>query len=57
MKRTYAVSQDKSGLWFAHRVNYPKIPVLGSFSKNKRAAQYIAANNMGLSLKEYLILK
>lgn len=58
MKRTYAVSKDeKSGLWYTHMVNFPLIPVWGSFSKNKKAAQHVAANKMCLSLKEYLILK
>jgi hypothetical protein len=28
MKRTYVVSKDeKSGLWYAHRVGFPWIPV------------------------------
>ena len=54
MKRTYAVSKDdKSNLWYAHIVDFPKIPVFGSFSKNKKAAQKFAANMMGITLKEY----
>lgn len=58
MKRTYVVSKDeKSGLWYAHMVGFPWIPVWGSFSKSKRAAQKVAANCMVLSLKEYLQLK
>jgi hypothetical protein len=58
MKRTYTVSKDeKSGLWYAHQVDFPRIPVFGSFSKNKRAAQRVAAACMGLPLKEYLQLK
>ena len=58
MKRTYVVSKDeKSGLWYAHMVGFPWIPVWGSFSKSKRAAQKVAANCMALSLKEYLQLK
>jgi len=58
MKRTYVVSKDKkSGLWYAHMVGFPWIPVWGSFSKSKRAAQKVAANMMGLSLKEYLQLR
>lgn len=58
MKRTYTVSKDeKSGLWYAHKVGYPWIPVLGSFSKSKRAAQKHAADCMALPLKEYLQLK
>ena len=57
-KRTYTVSKDeKSGLWYAHKTGFPWIPVFGSFSKNKRDAQRIAANCMALTLKEYLQLK
>jgi hypothetical protein len=58
MKRTYTVSKDeKSGLWYAHRVGFPWIPVFGSFNKSKRAAQRVAADCMALPLKEYLQLK
>ena len=58
MKRTYTVSKDeKSGLWYAHKVGFPWIPVLGSFSKSKREAQRVAADCMWLPLKEYLQLK
>jgi len=58
MKRTYVVSKDKkSGLWYVHMVGFPWIPVWGSFSKSKRASQKVAANMMGLSLKEYLQLR
>ena len=54
MKRTYTVSKDdKSSLWYAHMVDFPKIPVFGSFSKNKKEAQKHAANMMGITLKEY----
>ncbi|MFY9421933.1 MAG: hypothetical protein WAP91_02875 [Bacilli bacterium] len=57
MKRTYTVSKSKSGAWYVHKVGYPWIPVLGSFRKSKRAAQRVAAEWMGLPLKEYLQLK
>ena len=58
MKRTYTVSKDaKSGLWYAHKVGFSWIPLLGSFSKSKRAAQRVAADCMALPLKEYLQLK
>ena len=50
----YIVSQDKNGYWYAHRKDHACIPVFASFSKNKRIAQTAAANNMGLTLKEYL---
>jgi hypothetical protein len=54
MKRTYTVSKSKSGAWYVHKVGYPWIPVLGSFRKSKRAAQRVAAEWMGLRLKDYL---
>lgn len=58
MKRTYTVSKaEKSGLWYAHKIGFPWIPVWGSFSKSKRVAQKHAADCMALSLKEYLQLK
>ncbi len=58
MKRTYTVSKDeKSGLWYVHKVGFPRIPVFGSFSKSKRTAQKYAADCMALPLKEYLQLK
>ena len=58
MKRIYTVSKDeKSGLWYAHKVGFSYIPVFGSFRKTKRAAQKHAAACMAISLKEYLQLK
>lgn len=58
MKRHYTVSKDeKSDLWYAHKAGFPWIPVLGTFSKTKRAAQKHAANLMAISLKEYLQLQ
>jgi len=58
MKRIYTVSKDeKSGLWYAHKAGFSWIPVFGSFSKSKRAAQKHAADCMALQLKEYLQLK
>lgn len=58
MKRTYTVSKDeKTGLWYAHKVGFSYIPVLGSFSKSKRTAQKYAADCMGIPLKEYLRIK
>ena len=58
MKRTYTVSRDnKSGLWYAHKVGFSYIPVLGSFSRSKRTAQKYASDCMGIPLKEYLKLK
>lgn len=57
MKRTYTVSRDENGYWYTHKVGYPNIPVLGTFSKSKRQAQKHAAAIMALTLKEYLKLK
>lgn len=58
MKRTYTVSKDeKSGMWYAHMVGFSYIPVFGSFSKSKRAAQKYAAYMMALPLKEYMQMK
>lgn len=43
MKRLYVVSQDsKTGLWYAHMVGYPYIPVIGSFSEKKSDAMQYA---------------
>ena len=54
----YTVSQDKdSGLWYAHMVGYPYIPVMserGTFHKTKRGALAVAADSMGLPYKEYM---
>lgn len=57
MKRTYTVSRDERGYWYVHKVGFTNIPLFGSFRKNKREAQKIAAACMALSLKEYLSLK
>jgi len=57
MKRTYTVSKNEAGYWYAHKVGFPNIPVLGTFSKSKRDAQKHAAAIMALTLKEYLKLK
>ena len=58
MKRTYTVSKDeKTGLWYAHKVGFSYIPVLGSFSRSKRTAQKYAADCMCIPLKEYLKIK
>jgi hypothetical protein len=58
MKRHYTVSKsEKSGLWYVHKAGFPWIPVLGTFTKTKKAAQKHAANLMAISLKEYLSLK
>lgn len=39
----YTASRDaKSGMWYAHMVGYPYIPVFGSFCNTKRGALKIA---------------
>lgn len=50
----YTVTQDKNGYWYAHRVGFPNIPILGSISKSKRHALSVCAASMGLSLDEYI---
>lgn len=43
MNRRYTVSKDpKTGVWYVHRIGFPGVPVLGSGSKSKRAAQRLA---------------
>jgi len=55
MKRTYAVSKDdKSSLWYAHMVDFPKIPVFGSFSKNKKSSTETCSKYDGDNLKGIL---
>lgn len=53
-KRTYVVSKDKAGYWYAHKAGFSWIPVIGTVSKSKRKAQAGAAACMGLTLEEYL---
>ena len=39
----YTVSKDEeSGMWYAHMVGYPYVPVFGSFRKRKSDAFKIA---------------
>lgn len=43
MERKYVVTKDiKSGLWYAHRKDYPYNPVSGSFSEKKSEAMEYA---------------
>ena len=53
--RFYEVSKDKdSGLFYIHQEGYAWIPVFGSFTKSKAAAQKQAAAYIGLTtVKEY----
>lgn len=57
MRRIYVVSQDGRGRWYAHTAGIKKLPIYGSFSKDKLQAQNHAAVAMGLTLKEYLQLR
>ena len=57
MTRSYTVSQRSDGKWYAHKVGYAYVPILGSISDAKRHAQKHAADAMALSLKDYLQLK
>jgi len=50
----YTVSQDKNGYWYAHKEGYPQAPVFGSFSRSKTAALQVAADNMGMSYRQYM---
>lgn len=64
MKRTYTVSScvdtiTGKKIWYAHHVMSPYIPVMserGTFGTKKHAMQ-IAADSMGLPLKEYINMK
>lgn len=63
MKRKYTVSSTRSEsgseVWYAHMTGFPNIPVMserGTFG-TKRHAMQIAADSMGLTLKEYMSLK
>ena len=50
--KNYIVSKDpKSGLWYAHHINYTHIPVCGSFSEKKAEAMEYAKMYNGLSHK------
>ena len=54
--RAYTVSQ-KDGMWYAHMVGYPSIPVFGSFSDKRSEAVKWAAASMGLTYKEYMHIR
>lgn len=63
MKRKYTVSSTRSEsgmeVWYAHMVGFPNIPVMserGTFGTKKHAMQ-IAADSMGITLKDYMNLK
>ena len=52
----YIVSKHPNrDVWYVHRVGFPQMPMLGSGSKTKRAAQRLAAiynNTIDLRKKE-----
>lgn len=60
MKITYTVSKERdSNYWYAHKVGFSYIPVMserGTFGTKKNAL-HIAADCMGLPLKDYMILR
>lgn len=63
MKRKYTVSSTRSEsgreVWYAHMAGFPNIPVMserGTFGTKKHAMQ-IAADSMGVTLKDYMNLK
>lgn len=51
----YTASKTKDGeYWYAHRVGYPNIPVLGSFCKTRKGAYQHCANLMAMFLDQYM---
>lgn len=47
--KKYVVSKDrKSGLWYAHREDFPYVPISGSFSEKKSESKEYAKMYMGL---------
>lgn len=57
MKITYDVAKEKgSSRYFAHAVETPHIPVIGSLG-DKKHALHVAADCMGISYKEYMKLR
>lgn len=57
MKLPYTVSKEKGGMWYCHKEGFPNVPVVGSFSKNKKDALHVAADMCGLPYKEYMKLR
>jgi hypothetical protein len=51
MIRRYTVSQDGAA-WYAHKVGFPYIPVMGSFG-DKTHAERCAADMMGLTMRDW----
>ena len=49
---TYEVSKEKGGQWYAHKVGNKEV-IPGSRG-DKKTAMRVAANCMGISLKEYM---
>lgn len=55
MKKSYVVSKDENGRWYAHKAGFSYVPVMGSFGTKKHALQS-AADCMHLPYKEYMKL-
>lgn len=48
IRKNYTVSQDKRGYWYAHTVNAPDIPILGTYSRSAEASMRAADKYMGV---------
>lgn len=56
MNLTYTVSKEKGGKWYAHAADTPHFPISGSHGDKKHALK-VAANLMGIPLKEYMKIR
>lgn len=56
MNVKYSISKEKGGRWYVHESDTPNNPVPGSYG-NKKHALKVAADLMGLSLKEYMKIR
>jgi len=57
MRRTHAVSCDGNGLWYAHKVGFPHIPLAGSFSRRRADAEKLAAAMQAIPVQEWRKLR
>lgn len=53
----YDVQKEKGGMFYVCKSGESKSPVPGSFRKEKKAALKLAAELMGISVKDYLKLR
>lgn len=56
MNLTYTVSKEKGGKWYTHATDTPHLPISGSHGDKKHALK-VAANLMGIPLKEYMKIR